>query len=151
MARGGSTHTVFETISKTLIKATTHRRLIAWACALALLLQGLGPVGQVLAAEADASTGTGVPSVQYICTAFGIKAVPFDVGQPAPSPVNVDSGDTCPFCQVHAAAAVLPERAGAVSFAPTVLTRLAPKSAHFVLASTARAPIPPRGPPSLFA
>ena len=122
-------------------KTALSRAVTAWLVALSLLVQGLVPLGQALAAE----EGFG-DNFQVICTAQGVKTIAVDEnGQPTDPKEAV----SCPFCLVHASAVgIAPQDNLSLSFPHETL------KASFGVVRTDRhanlwhaRPRMPRGPP----
>ena len=129
------------------IRLMRRFRIIHLICAFALLLQGLLPAAQAIAAEIEPVDGA-FPATQFICTAYGIKHIP--VENEDPSPLNGDtSSDTCPLCNVHAAKAFLPVGGTPLPLRVTTVDRQHPGTGADLIFSVGITPTPPRGPPAV--
>ena len=70
------------------------RRWAAWVGIIALLLQGLLPLTQAVAAPAGDDAG-----FQVICTAYGLKTVSLDGS--SGDGEGGDDASSCPVCQIQ--------------------------------------------------
>jgi len=80
------------------------RRAVAWIACVALLFGALSPVvaRMMLAAQPDSATWL------EVCTSSGMKRVAIDVGTSTDGsmPDSAAAGADCPFCLLHAVAAL---------------------------------------------
>jgi hypothetical protein len=78
----------------------TRRAFVAWLAVFALFVQVLAPLSSALAFDAGTDG-----EFRVICTATGVKTVA--LGQNG-EPATPEQGISCPFCLIHAPAALVP-------------------------------------------
>lgn len=126
---------------RTVKTKPARRALTAWLAVFALFVQAFAPLGSAWAFD-DQSGG-----LQVICTANGVQTIAVDRdGKPIDPQAEQAS---CPFCVLHASAAILTPTVPAVGEEVADTRQAVLRPVSDVHASLWRAgPRPPRGPPA---
>lgn len=133
---------LFNTVPKPKRRSTLNK-VGAWLAILAILVQGLMPVGSALASSWD----DGATEI-LVCTANGIQSISLDANG---APIEPRALGTCPFCTLHVTAIPAEQNfdTSKVLFArqaATVFSSPVHQSTTNIWRAT---PAPSRAPPSL--
>ena len=130
---------------RTLTSHRERRAMTAWLTAFALFVQAFFPLATAWAFDGQGDGQIG--GVQVICTANGVKTIAID-GDGNPIEDQAEQ-PTCPFCVLHASAAILTPLAPELGAKVLDAKRTVIRPTADVLGAVWRAgPNPPRGPPA---